>query len=72
MFHLELRARFDRGDDPNDNSGQQAWAQQNHPFGQGGFGGFGGGGGPQHVFQQFFQSQAGGRGGGQQFHFQWG
>jgi len=54
----ELKARFDRGDDPNDNS------QQQNPF-QGSPFGFGGGGQPV-----FFRS--GGGGGGAQFKFQGG
>jgi len=55
LSNPELRARYDRGDDPNDSSGQQAWAQQ-------GFNPFGGQG--EQFFHQFFQGQAGGRGGG--------
>lgn len=45
----ELRARFDRGDDPNDTSGQQAFHQQGfNPH-------------AQQMFRQFFQQQSGGR-----------
>lgn len=53
----ELRARFDRGDDPNSHD------RQSHPFQQGNP--FQGGGHP------FFQQHSGG-GGGQKFHFQFG
>ncbi|KAK4156411.1 hypothetical protein C8A00DRAFT_41092 [Chaetomidium leptoderma] len=52
----ELRARFDRGDDPNSHEQQQ---HQGHPFG--------GGGGHPFMFQQ-----GGGGGGGQQFNFKFG
>ena len=59
----ELRARFDRGDDPNEPQGQNPFAQGGHPFG-----GFGG--------QQFFfrQDDGGhefpfGHGGGFKFNF---
>ncbi|KAF8449637.1 hypothetical protein BGX38DRAFT_1254205 [Terfezia claveryi] len=61
----ELRARFDRGDDPNDQTQQNPFAQGGHPFG-GGFHGFPGGG------QQFHFRQGGpfgGDGGGFKFHF---
>ncbi|KAF8424163.1 hypothetical protein EV426DRAFT_600827 [Tirmania nivea] len=61
----ELRARFDRGDDPNDQTQQNPFAQGGHPFG-GGFHGFPGGG------QQFHFTQGGGpfgNGGGFKFHF---
>jgi len=51
----ELKARFDRGDDPNDTSQQQGNPFQGSPFG------FGGGGQPI-----FFQQRSGG---GQQFQF---
>ena len=44
----ELRARFDRGDDPNSHE-QQGQPFQGSPFGQGSGGGY-----------QFFQSQRGG------------
>jgi DnaJ family protein C protein 3 len=54
----ELRARFDRGDDPNSHE------QQQHPFQQGGFGGFPHGGG--------FPGGFPGSGGQQHFKFQWG
>lgn len=60
----ELRARFDRGDDPNDPSGQSS------PFGGSPFGGGGGGGGGHPFF--FQQGAGGGRGHGSQkfqFHF---
>lgn len=55
----ELRARFDRGDDPNDIEGQRQNPFQGSPFGQGG---------PQFVFRQ----QGGGFPGGAQggFKFQ--
>ncbi|KAI1105406.1 DnaJ domain-containing protein [Jackrogersella minutella] len=56
----ELRARFDRGDDPNSNEQQNPF-QQGHPFG-------GGGGGGPFVFQQGggqqFQFKFGSGGGG--------
>lgn len=66
LSNPELRARFDRGDDPNSHEQQN----HGHPFQQGGFpGGFGGfpGGG-------FGGFPGGGRsgGGGQHFQFQWG
>lgn len=55
LSNPELRARFDRGDDPNSHE-QQGQPFQGNPFGGGrGF--------------QFQQHQSGG-GGGQQFHFQ--
>lgn len=57
----ELKARFDRGDDPNDTSQQGQNPFQGSPFG------FGGGGQPV-----FFQQKGGGGGGGQQFKFQHG
>ncbi|KAM0788665.1 hypothetical protein ACM66B_002764 [Microbotryomycetes sp. NB124-2] len=64
----ELRARFDNGEDPNDQSSGAGGAQ--HPFFQGAGG---------HPFAQFFQGgfpgHAGGGGGGhggQQFQFTWG
>jgi len=53
----ELKARFDRGDDPNDQQQQQGNPFQGSPFG------FGAGGQPV-----FFQQRGGG--GGQQFKFQ--
>ena len=53
----ELRARFDRGDDPNDQ--ERGSPFQGSPFGQG----FGGG----HQF--FQQGGGGGGGGGRQFKF---
>ncbi|EHY55345.1 hypothetical protein HRR83_008791 [Exophiala dermatitidis] len=66
----ELKARFDRGDDPNDPlAGQQGgpggggggfYQQGGSPFGPGA------GGGGQHFF---FQQGGGGGGGGQQFKF---
>ena len=55
----ELRARFDRGDDPNSKE-QQGSPFQGSPFGQGPGG------------QQFFFKQSGGGGGGQSFKFQQG
>jgi DnaJ family protein C protein 3 len=65
----ELRARFDAGDDPNDPSGGNPFAQGTHPFGQffsgggfpggGGFGGFPGGG--SGGFQFHFNGHPGGR-----------
>lgn len=64
----ELRARFDRGDDPNSQEGQQGHPFHGHPF-SGGFGGFGGGG---FQFQQQFHQQGGGgqrKGGGQSWQF---
>lgn len=54
LSNPELRARFDRGDDPNSQEGQQG-----HPFHGSPFGGGGPGGG-----QQFFFQQGGGGGGG--------
>ena len=54
----ELRARFDRGDDPNNPEHQQGGPFHGSPFGQGPGG------------QQFFFRQSGGGGGGQQFKFQ--
>jgi DnaJ family protein C protein 3 len=60
MSAVELRARFDAGDDPNDPMA----AQQGQPF-TGGFG-------ADHPFAQFFQQSSGGRGGGGggfQFHY---
>ena len=64
----ELRARFDRGDDPNSQEGQQGHPFQGHPF-AGGFGGFGGGAGG-FPFHQFQQQQGGGhRKGGQSWQF---
>lgn len=56
----ELRARFDRGDDPNNPEQQQGGPFHGSPFGQGAGG------------QQFFFRQGGGGGGGQQFKFQQG
>lgn len=53
----ELKARFDRGDDPNDTSRQGGNPFQGSPFGQGGH-------------QQFFQQGAGGQ--QFKFHFQGG
>ncbi|KAL9131924.1 MAG: hypothetical protein Q9217_000284 [Psora testacea] len=53
----ELRARFDRGDDPNNPQQQQGGPFHGSPFGQGPGG------------QQFFFKQSG-AGGGQQFKFQ--
>lgn len=53
----ELRARFDRGDDPMSNEQQQGNPFQGSPFGGG---------------HPFFGQQGGGGGGGQQFKFQWG
>ena len=53
FFFLELRQRFDNGEDPNDPMA----AQGGHPFFANG----------QHPFAQFFQ-QSGGQG-GYQFHF---
>lgn len=51
----ELRARFDRGDDPNSNERENHY--QGNPFGGGGqqfmFQGFPGGGGGQHMKFQF-------------------
>ena len=55
----ELRARFDRGDDPN-NPEQQGQPFHGSPFGQGPGG------------QQFFFKQGGGGGGGGGFKFQGG
>ena len=57
----ELRARFDRGDDPNNPEQQQGGPFHGSPFGSGG-------GGQQH----FFRQGPGGGGGGQQFKFQQG
>lgn len=56
----ELRARFDRGDDPNDQESQRAnpFQQGGHPFMQN----FGGGGGRKTHFH--FGGQGGGRPGG--------
>lgn len=62
----ELRARFDRGDDPN------SQARGGSPFQQGGFPGGGGGGGGPFMFQQGgqqFQFKFGGQGGGSPFGF---
>ncbi|GAB7356130.1 hypothetical protein MBLNU459_g6728t1 [Dothideomycetes sp. NU459] len=56
----ELKERFDRGDDPNDQSQQGGNPFQGSPFG------FGGGG------QPIFFQQRGGGGGGSQFKFQHG
>ena len=56
----ELRARFDRGDDPNNPEQQQGGPFHGSPFGQGG-------GGQQFVFKQGgggFKFQGGGGGGG--------
>ncbi|KAK4179731.1 hypothetical protein QBC36DRAFT_321919 [Triangularia setosa] len=53
----ELRARFDRGDDPNSHEQQQQY-HHGHPFGGG------------HPFM--YQQGGGGGGGGQQFHFKFG
>lgn len=63
LSNPELKARFDRGDDPNSHEQQQHPFQQGgNPFGGGFPGGFPGGGFP-----------GGGRSGGQQhFQFQWG
>jgi DnaJ family protein C protein 3 len=64
LSNPELRARFDNGDDPNDQT-----------QGGGGPGGFGGGfPGREHPFAHFFQQGSGGGGGGhqQQFHFRTG
>ncbi|KAL2203884.1 DnaJ and TPR domain protein [Sarocladium strictum] len=58
----ELRARFDRGDDPNSHEGQQGGG--GHPFHGSPFGGFGGGGNPF-----MFQQGGGGPGGGFKFNF---
>jgi DnaJ homolog subfamily C member 3 len=60
--HVELRQRFDVGDDPNDPMSQQG----GHPH-AGGFG-------PNHPFAQFFQQSGGGGGfsggtGGFKFHY---
>lgn len=64
LSNPELKARFDRGDDPNSQE------QQQHPFQGSPFGGgnpFGGG----HPFQQFYQGGPGGqrKGGGHSFQF---
>ena len=56
----ELRARFDRGDDPNNPEQQQGGPFHGSPFGQGAGG------------QQFFFRQGPGGGGGAQFKFQGG
>ena len=56
----ELRARFDRGDDPNNPEQQQGGPFHGSPFAQGPGG------------QQFFFRQDGGGGGGSQFKFQQG
>ena len=55
---VELRQRFDNGDDPNDPS-----SQGGNPFAGFQSGGFGG----EHPFAQFFQT--GGGGGGFSFRF---
>lgn len=70
-FVVELRARFDNGDDPNDPEAGRGPGGGGFPFGGGG-----------HPFQQMFFQQGGGGqqfrsgghgGGGQQhFQFQWG
>ena len=57
LIDTELRARFDRGDDPN-NPEQQGQPFHGSPFGQGPGG------------QQFFFRQGGGGGGGGGFKFQ--
>jgi len=57
----ELKARFDRGDDPNDQQQQQGNPFQGSPFGHGP-------GGQPIFFQQ--RGGGGGGGGGQQFKFQ--
>lgn len=54
----ELRARFDRGDDPNSHEQQQQY-HHGHPFGGG------------HPFM-YQQGGGSGGGGGQQFHFKFG
>ncbi|KAK9238715.1 hypothetical protein V1525DRAFT_400333 [Lipomyces kononenkoae] len=70
----ELRERFDRGDDPNDNSQPGGGPGGFHPFFQQGFGGFGGG--QQQFFQQggrsFYRQSSGPRqhSGGHGFKFQ--
>jgi DnaJ family protein C protein 3 len=62
LSNPELKARFDRGDDPNSHEQQNPFQQGGRPFGGGFGGGFPGGGFP-----------GGGRSGGQQhFQFQWG
>ncbi|KAI9834260.1 MAG: hypothetical protein M1819_003098 [Sarea resinae] len=61
----ELRARFDRGDDPNSPEGQ-GQGQQGHPFQGSPFGGPGGGGQQQFFFQR---GGGGGGGGGAKFQF---
>lgn len=65
LSNPELKERFDRGDDPNSQEGQNPFAQGGHPFA--GFQGH----------QQFFRQQGGGGGpfgggpfGGGQFKFQ--
>ncbi|KDN36945.1 hypothetical protein RSAG8_10479, partial [Rhizoctonia solani AG-8 WAC10335] len=66
LSNPELRARFDNGDDPNDPTSGQG--------GHGFPGGFPGGFHHQQggmPFQNMFFGQGGGRGGQQQFHFQW-
>lgn len=61
----ELKERFDRGDDPNSQEGQNPFHQGGHPFG-----GFGGGG-QQYMFRQGAGSPFGqGFPGGGQFKFQ--
>jgi DnaJ family protein C protein 3 len=57
LSNPELRARFDRGDDPNSHE-QQQYHQQGNPFGHG------------HPFM--YQQGGGGGGGGQQFNFKFG
>ncbi|KAG6884441.1 hypothetical protein C0993_011088, partial [Termitomyces sp. T159_Od127] len=63
LINLELRVRFDSGDDPNDPMAQQG--SHAYPFAAGG-----------HPFAQFFQQGAfpgaGSHGGSFQFHFQHG
>jgi len=61
----ELRARFDRGDDPNDPLANQG----GHPFQQGGGSPFGPGGQQFFFQQQQQQGFPGGGGGGQRFKF---
>jgi DnaJ homolog subfamily C member 3 len=68
LSNPELRARFDRGDDPNSNEQQQHPFQQGGPFGGNPFmfqQGGGGGGGGQQQFK--FQFGSGGFPGGFQF-----
>lgn len=60
----ELRARFDRGDDPN-NQERGGNPFQGNPFG-------GGGGGHPFMFQQGGGGRGGGGGGGGNFKFQFG